>query len=118
MRGECDFSHSKSGNGYLSYAKPVLVNVQLRLTYLVFVLNFSIFYHQRYIRPIKDHVVSNVEFTFNYGKSTRIFQFFNATAKMTQPVARKVLGMVDLPALTVPNLHQQLVQIGYKTDRT
>lgn len=119
MRGEYDFSHEvKAAMDTCLACKACASQCPIKIDVPSFRAKFFHFYHQRYIRPIKDHVVSNVEFVAPLmAKAPQFFNFFT-TAKVTQPVARKVLGMVDLPALTVPNLHQQLVQIGYKTDRT
>lgn len=61
-------------------------------------------YHQRYLRPLVDHVVANVESTSQLmAKFPRI-----ANGLMTNSISslllKKSIGMIDSPALSVPTL--------------
>ncbi|MDO9735274.1 hypothetical protein Q7535_14325, partial [Glaesserella parasuis] len=59
-------------------------------------------------------VVANLEFVAPImAKQPKLFNFFSAN-KLAETVASKTIGMVDLPALSVPTLQQQLVEIGYQ----
>lgn len=48
-----------------------------------------------------------------HGKLPRFFNFFSTT-QLAEVAANKLIGMTYLPALSVPNLRQQLVAIGYQ----
>ena len=53
-------------------------NARLKLMYQVFVRNFFHFYHNRYLRPAKDHLVANLEVAAPYmAKKTGIIQLFH-----------------------------------------
>ena len=89
-------------------------NARLKLMYQVSVQNFFHFYHSRYLRPAKDHIVSNLEVAAPYmAKQPALFNYFTKL-KITQSLVEKTLGMTDLPLLSEPNLQQQLVEIGYQ----
>lgn len=67
-------------------------------------------YHQRYLRPLADHVVANVETTSQLmAKFPRL-----ANGLMTNPISslllKKSIGMIDSPALSVPTLAQRVSQ--------
>ncbi len=67
-------------------------------------------YHQRYLRPMVDHVVANVEATSQLmAKFPRL-----ANGLMNNPVSslllKKSIGMIDSPALSVPTLAQRVGQ--------
>ncbi|TGC17382.1 oxidoreductase, partial [Salmonella enterica subsp. enterica serovar Enteritidis] len=66
-------------------------------------------YHTRYLRPVRDHLVATVEtYAPLMARAPKTFNFF-----INQPVvrnlAKKHIGMVDLPLLSAPSLQQQLV---------
>lgn len=46
-------------------------------------------------------------------KQPKFFNFFS-TSNLAEKVANKTIGMTYLPALSVPNLQHQLVEIGYQ----
>lgn len=74
---------------------------------------FNELYHGRYLRPFKDYVVANLEFIApTMAKQPKFFNLFS-TSTLAEKVANKTIGMTYLPALSVPNLQQQLVEIGY-----
>ncbi|MFZ7240509.1 FAD-binding and (Fe-S)-binding domain-containing protein [Avibacterium avium] len=114
-RGEYDFSHEvKAAMDTCLSCKACASQCPIKIDVPSFRAKFLHFYHQRYARPIKDYVVSNVELVAPYmAKAPKFFNFFTA-AKITQPLAQKALGMVDLPLLSQPNLQQQLVALNYQ----
>ncbi|MFZ7308373.1 FAD-binding and (Fe-S)-binding domain-containing protein [Avibacterium avium] len=114
-RGEYDFSHEvKAAMDTCLSCKACASQCPIKIDVPSFRAKFLHFYHQRYPRPIKDYVVSNVELVAPYmAKAPKFFNFFTA-AKITQPLAQKALGMVDLPLLSQPNLQQQLVALNYQ----
>ncbi|MFU2059246.1 FAD-binding and (Fe-S)-binding domain-containing protein [Avibacterium volantium] len=114
-RGEYDFSHEvKAAMDTCLSCKACASQCPIKIDVPSFRAKFLHFYHQRYARPIKDYVVSNVELVAAYmAKAPKFFNFFTA-AKITQPLAQKALGMVDLPLLSQPNLQQQLVALNYQ----
>lgn len=65
-------------------------------------------YHQRYLRPLKDHLVANVE------QSTPLMARFPKLVngllgqRWVQGLLKKTTGMVDTPLLSVPTLAGQL----------
>lgn len=65
-------------------------------------------YHQRYLRPLVDHVVANVESTSQLmAKFPRV-----ANGLMTNSISslllKKSIGMIDSPALSVPTLAERI----------
>lgn len=114
-RGEYDFSHEvKAAMDTCLSCKACASQCPIKIDVPSFRAKFLHFYHQRYARPIKDYVVSNVELIAPYmAQAPKFFNFFTA-AKITQPLAQKALGMVDLPLLSQPNLQQQLVALNYQ----
>ena len=65
-------------------------------------------YHQRYLRPLADHVVANVESTSQLmAKFPRV-----ANGLMTNSISslllKKSIGMIDSPALSVPTLAERI----------
>ncbi|SUU97008.1 D-2-hydroxyglutarate dehydrogenase YdiJ [Avibacterium paragallinarum] len=114
-RGEYDFSHEvKAAMDTCLSCKACASQCPIKIDVPSFRAKFLHFYHQRYPRPIKDYVVSNVELVAPYmAKAPQFFNFFTA-AKITQPIAKKCLGMVDLPRLSQPNLQQLLVELNYQ----
>ncbi|MBN6063493.1 D-2-hydroxyglutarate dehydrogenase YdiJ [Aggregatibacter actinomycetemcomitans] len=116
-RGEYDFSHEvKAAMDTCLACKACASQCPIKIDVPSFRSKFFHFYHQRYLRPIKDYVVSNVEFIAPLmAKQAKFFNYFTA-AKVSQKAAEKYLGMTDLPLLSTPNLQQQLIQIGHKND--
>ena len=67
------------------FVKPVQRNARLKLMRHRFVLSLLNF-HQRYLRPLKDHIVANVELTTPImAKAPGFFNFF-----MKQPLAQSL----------------------------
>ena len=114
-RGEYDFSHEvKAAMDTCLACKACASQCPIKIDVPSFRAKFFHFYHQRYLRPIKDYVVSNVEYVAPLmAKQAKFFNYFTAT-KFSQKVAEKCLGMTDLPLLSIPNLQQQLIQLGHQ----
>ncbi|VTU08346.1 FAD linked oxidase domain-containing protein [Actinobacillus indolicus] len=112
---EYDFSHEvKSAMDTCLACKACTSQCPIKIDVPTFRSQFNELYHRRYLRPLKDYVVANLEFVAPLmAKQPKLFNFFSAN-KLAETVASKTIGMVDLPALSVPTLQQQLVEIGYQ----
>ena len=112
---EYDFSHEvKEAMDTCLACKACASQCPIKIDVPSFRAKFFYFYHSRYVRPMKDYVVANLEIAAPYmAKKPTFFNFF-MQAKLVQNVVEKTLGMTDLPLLSVPNLQDQLVEIGYR----
>ncbi|QEM87707.1 FAD-binding oxidoreductase [Glaesserella parasuis] len=112
---EYDFSHEvKSAMDTCLACKACASQCPIKIDVPTFRSQFNELYHRRYLRPLKDYVVANLEFIAPImAKQPKLFNFFSAN-KLAETVASKTIGMVDLPALSVPTLQQQLIEIGYQ----
>ncbi|WP_150539414.1 D-2-hydroxyglutarate dehydrogenase YdiJ [Actinobacillus vicugnae] len=112
---EYDFSHEvKAAMDTCLACKACASQCPIKIDVPTFRSQFNALYHSRYLRPVKDYVVSNLEFVAPImAKAPRFFNFFS-TSKLAETVASNTIGMTYLPALSVPNLQRQLVQIGYQ----
>lgn len=117
-RGKYDFSHEvKVAMDTCLACKACASQCPIKIDVPSFRAKFFYFYHSRYLRPIKDYVVSNVEYIAPLmAKQPKLFNLLTG-ARFVAPLAEKMLGMVDLPRLTAPSLQQQLVQIHYQGQR-
>ncbi|HHW7508070.1 TPA: D-2-hydroxyglutarate dehydrogenase YdiJ [Mannheimia haemolytica] len=115
---EYDFSHEvKAAMDTCLACKACASQCPIKIDVPTFRSQFNELYHSRYLRPLKDYVVSNLEFVAPImAKKPQFFNFFS-TSKLAETAANKTLGMTYLPALSVPNLQQQLVEIGYQGER-
>ncbi|MEW9796674.1 D-2-hydroxyglutarate dehydrogenase YdiJ [Alteromonas sp. CYL-A6] len=104
-----DFSHEvlEAMNGCLackSCSNQCPVNVDVP----DFRSKFLSIYYQRYLRPLKDHMVANVErMAPLMAKMPRLVNFFLARGWF-QSLIEKTLGYVDTPTLSVPTLSQRV----------
>ncbi|QGM80047.1 FAD-binding and (Fe-S)-binding domain-containing protein [Otariodibacter oris] len=116
-KSEYDFSHEvKAAMDTCLACKACASQCPIKIDVPTFRAQFNALYHQRYLRPIKDYVVSNLEFIAPLmAKQPTFFNFFSAN-KITEKIAGKTIGMVDLPALSSPNLAKQLKQIDYQAE--
>lgn len=114
-RGEYDFSHEvKSSMDTCLACKACASQCPIKIDVPNFRAKFLHFYHQRYLRPLKDHVIANVEYLAPImAKQPALFNAFTST-KFMQLATEKMLGIVDLPLLSKPSLQEQLVEIGYQ----
>lgn len=114
---EYDFSHEvKAAMDTCLACKACASQCPIKIDVPTFRSQFNELYHSRYLRPLKDYVVSNLEFVAPImAKKPQFFNFFS-TSKLAETAANKTLGMTYLPALSVPNLQHQLVEIGYQDE--
>jgi len=108
-QGQYDFSHEvmDTMKGCLA-CKACANQCPIKVDVPGFRSRFINLYHQRYLRPLSDHVVANVE-----GTSVLLAKFPRlANVLMTNVlssfVLKKAIGMVDSPALSVPTLDSRL----------
>ena len=113
-RGEYDFSHEvKAAMDTCLACKACASQCPIKIDVADFRAKFFYFYHRRYLRPMKDYVVANLEIAAPYmAKRPNWFNYF-VKLKPTELAVKKTLGLVDLPLLSAPNLQTQLVEIGY-----
>ncbi|SUG83118.1 FAD-binding protein [Salmonella enterica subsp. enterica] len=109
-KGEYDFSHEvkEAMSGCLA-CKACTTQCPIKIDVPEFRSRFLQLYHTRYLRPVRDHLVATVEtYALLMARAPKTFNFF-----INQPVvrnlAKKHIGMVDLPLLSAPSLQQQLV---------
>ncbi|WP_413491552.1 FAD-binding and (Fe-S)-binding domain-containing protein [Morganella psychrotolerans] len=108
-RGEYDFSHEvkESMSGCLA-CKACSTQCPIKIDVPEFRARFLALYHGRYLRPLRDHLVANVESGAPLmAKAPRVFNFFLKQA-WVQTLSEKTVGMTDLPLLSAPSLKQQL----------
>ncbi|MEN2829315.1 hypothetical protein LGIHADK_02812 [Mannheimia haemolytica] len=112
---EYDFSHEvKAAMDTCLACKACASQCPIKIDVPTFRSQFNELYHSRYLRPLKDYVVSNLEFIAPLmAKQPRFFNFFS-TSTFAEKAANKTIGMTYLPALSVPNLQHQLVEVGYQ----
>lgn len=108
-KGEYDFSHEvkEAMSGCLA-CKACSTQCPIKIDVPLFRSRFLQLYHTRYLRPARDHLVASVEsYAPLMAHAPRLFN-----AVMSPPLIRrfaeKYIGMVDLPALSVPSLQRQL----------
>ncbi|QLB20875.1 hypothetical protein A6B43_04705 [Vespertiliibacter pulmonis] len=109
-----DFSHEvKQAMDTCLACKACASQCPIKIDVPSFRAKFNALYHQRYFRPLQDHLVANLEFIAPFmAKIPKTINFLS-THKMAEKIAKKVLGMVDIPKLSVPTLSQQLRHINY-----
>lgn len=94
-------------NGCLA-CKACSTQCPIKIDVPSFRAKFTQLYHQRYLRPLKDHIVANVELTTPLmAKVPSLFNFF-IKQPLVQSLSKRTIGMVDLPLLSSPTLKQQL----------
>ncbi len=108
-RGEYDFSHEvkESMSGCLA-CKACSTQCPIKIDVPEFRARFLALYHGRYLRPLRDHLVANVEAGAPLmAKAPKVFNFF-LKQPWVQKLSEKTVGMTDLPLLSSPSLKQQL----------
>lgn len=113
-----DFSHEvKIAMDTCLACKACANQCPIKIDVPSFRAKFNALYHQRYFRPLQDHLVANLEFITPFmAKIPRTINFFS-TNKLAEKIAKTALGMVDIPTLSVPTLSQQLRHINYPHNR-
>ena len=113
--GQYDFSHEvKEAMDTCLACKACASQCPIKIDVPRFRSKFFYLYHQRYAHPLKDYVVANVEKVAPLMAKVPVFFNFFTQQKVTAKLAGKVLGMRDLPLLSVPTLSQQLLHQGYQ----
>ncbi|MEX6213702.1 FAD-binding and (Fe-S)-binding domain-containing protein [Providencia hangzhouensis] len=108
-QGDYDFSHEvKASMAGCLACKACSTQCPIKIDVPSFRAKFLALYHGRYLRPIRDHIVANVEASAPIlSKVPSVFNFF-----LRQPVVQKLsqhtIGMVDLPLFSQPTLKQEL----------
>ncbi|MFR9718693.1 FAD-binding and (Fe-S)-binding domain-containing protein [Aeromonas diversa] len=108
-RGQYDFSHEvmEAMEGCLA-CKACTSQCPIKVDVPSFRSRFMQLYHSRYLRAPKDYFVGTVEsYTPWMAKAPRMVNFFLEKEWM-QKASEKVLGMVDVPLLSVPTLAESL----------
>ncbi|CAM3793431.1 D-2-hydroxyglutarate dehydrogenase YdiJ [Xenorhabdus thuongxuanensis] len=116
-RGEYDFSHEvkEAMSGCLA-CKACSTQCPIKIDVPSFRSRFLALYHSRYLRPLRDHIVANVEHSAPLmAKAPRVFNFF-LKQPWIQRISQHTIGMADLPLLSFPTLQQQLA--GHYAART
>lgn len=108
-KSEYDFSHEvkESMSGCLA-CKACATQCPIKIDVPAFRARFLELYHTRYLRPVADHVVANIEPLLPVmAKAPRAINYMLAKPWVNQ-LSRRYVGMVDLPALSHPTLQSQL----------
>lgn len=108
-RGEYDFSHEvkMAMSGCLA-CKACSTQCPVKIDVPDFRALFLALYHSRYLRPLRDHLVGQVErYAPLMARAPRAFNLITSRPWIRR-LTQKHIGMVDLPPLSVPTLHQQL----------
>jgi FAD/FMN-containing dehydrogenase/Fe-S oxidoreductase len=111
-----DFSHEvmDAMSGCLA-CKACASQCPIKVDVPDFRARFINLYHSRYFRPLKDHLVANVEtLTPLMAIAPRVTNSLISTA-VFKSISTKLLGYVDMPKLSVPTLKQLVAQQGYET---
>ncbi|EKT57382.1 oxidase [Providencia sneebia DSM 19967] len=109
QKGDYDFSHEvkEAMSGCLA-CKACSTQCPIKIDVPSFRAKFLALYHGRYLRPVRDHIVANVENSAPLlAKAPGVFNFF-LRQPLVQKISEKTLGMVDLPLFSQPTLKQEL----------
>ncbi|MDX3774730.1 FAD-binding and (Fe-S)-binding domain-containing protein [Chromatiaceae bacterium AAb-1] len=107
-QGEQDFSHEvmDAMEGCLA-CKACAGQCPIKVDVPSFRARFLQLYHSRYLRPLKDYVVANIERTAPLlAKAPSLVNFFLRQRWMNKLLSSAV-GYVDAPLLSVPTLQQR-----------
>lgn len=109
-RGEYDFSHEvKTSMRYCLSCKACSTQCPIKIDVPDFKARFLNLYHTRYLRPVRDYMVANIEtYLPLMAKAPRFFNFF-MRLPVSEYMAKKTVGMTYLPLISYPTLKQQLV---------
>ncbi|HHR6139835.1 TPA: D-2-hydroxyglutarate dehydrogenase YdiJ [Providencia alcalifaciens] len=108
-QGDYDFSHEvkASMSGCLA-CKACSTQCPIKIDVPSFRAKFLALYHSRYLRPVRDHIVANVEVSAPLlSKASGVFNFF-LRQTLVQKLSERTIGMVDLPLFSQPTLKQEL----------
>jgi FAD/FMN-containing dehydrogenase/Fe-S oxidoreductase len=108
-QGEQDFSHEvmDAMEGCLA-CKACAGQCPIKVDVPSFRSRFLQLYYSRYLRPVKDYIVANIERTAPLlAKAPKLVNFV-LQRKLTAAMLKKTVGYVDTPLLSVPTLAQQI----------
>lgn len=107
--GQYDFSHEvKQSMSYCLSCKACSTQCPIKIDVPDFKARFLQLYHTRYLRPLRDYAVGNIETLLPLmAKAPRFFNFFMALP-ITDYMSKKVVGMTNLPLLSYPTLKKRL----------
>jgi len=104
-QGEYDFSHEvmDAMKGCLA-CKACATQCPIKVDVPGFRSRFINLYHQRYLRPLSDHVVAHVETTTQWMVKAPRFANLLVNNPLSKSLLKATVGMVDSPSLSVPTL--------------
>jgi FAD/FMN-containing dehydrogenase/Fe-S oxidoreductase len=109
-----DFSHEvmEAMQGCLA-CKACASQCPIKVDVPDFRSRFINLYHTRYPRPLKDHLVANVEILAPLmAKAPKLVNSI-LSLKAYETLSEKTIGYVNTPLLSVPTLKKQVKQAGY-----
>jgi FAD/FMN-containing dehydrogenase/Fe-S oxidoreductase len=109
-----DFSHEvmEAMQGCLA-CKACASQCPIKVDVPDFRSRFINLYHSRYPRPLKDHLVANVEILAPLmAKAPKLVNSI-LSLKAYDTLSEKTIGYVNTPLLSVPTLQKQVKQAGY-----
>jgi len=112
--GNSDFSHEvmEAMQGCLA-CKACASQCPIKVDVPDFRSRFINIYYSRYARPIKDHLVANVEILAPLmAKAPKLVNAVLNT-KIYDKLSEKTIGYINTPLLSVPTLKKQVKQSGY-----
>jgi FAD/FMN-containing dehydrogenase/Fe-S oxidoreductase len=117
-QGQYDFSHEvmEAMEGCLA-CKACAGQCPIKVDVPSFRARFIQLYHSRYLRPLKDHLVANIERSAPLlARMPKLVNFFLQQGWMAA-LLKKTVGYVDTPQLSVPTLKERL-EGNYSFDLT
>ncbi|WDD96710.1 FAD-binding and (Fe-S)-binding domain-containing protein [Thalassomonas actiniarum] len=109
-----DFSHEvmEAMSGCLA-CKACASQCPIKVDVPDFRARFINLYYSRYMRPLKDHLVANVEVLAPVmAKAPKLVNKV-LSSKVYDKLSAKTIGYVDTPLLSVPTLQQRVSDAGY-----
>lgn len=109
-----DFSHEvmEAMSGCLA-CKACASQCPVKVDVPDFRARFINLYHSRYMRPIKDHLVANVEIIAPIIAKAPTLVNKVLSSKLYDKFSARAIGYVDTPLLSVPTLKNQVKKAGY-----
>lgn len=112
--GNGDFSHEvmDAMQGCLA-CKACASQCPIKVDVPDFRARFINIYYSRYARPLKDHLVANVEILAPLMATAPKFVNAILNTKIYDKLSEKTIGYVNTPLLSVPTLKNQVKKAGY-----
>jgi len=110
-----DFSHEvmEAMSGCLA-CKACASQCPVKVDVPDFRARFVNLYHSRYFRPLKDHLVANVELLTPLMAKAPKFVNSILSSKAYDNISAATIGYIDTPLLSVPTLKEKVAQAGYQ----